>query len=146
MACDMIITSQKATRKPRAGKTKECGSTSCKTKSESRRILSYGIASVSPSGLIGAVAALVYSTVKTVNLVCMLHMDADGFQVKGTTLQRFDEKQSIQKTLRKPNEVLPKVKKTTKAKTLKEFSYLKTTETKLNGRFNEETVLLAVFK
>lgn len=73
-------------------------------------------------------------------------MDADGFQVKGTTLQRFDEKQSIQKTLRKPNETLPKVKKTTKAKTLKEFSYLKTTETKLNGRFNEETVLLAVFK
>jgi hypothetical protein len=72
--------------------------------------------------------------------------DADGFTVKGTTLQRYDEEQSLQKTLRKPNETLPKVKKTTKAKALKDFSLLNTNETKLNGRFNEETVLLAVFK
>lgn len=142
--CDMIITSQKATRKPRAVKQKSADQLVAKLKVK-QADTSYGIASVSPSGLIGAVAALVFNC-KNRKLGVYVAQDADGFQVKGTTLQRFDEKQSIQKTLRKPNEVLPKVKKTTKAKTLKEFSYLKTTETKLNGRFNEETVLLAVFK
>ena len=143
-ACDMIITSQKATRKPRKVKQKSADQLVAKLKLK-QADTDYGIASVSPSGLIGAVAALVFNC-KNRKLGMYVAMDADGFQVKGTTLQRFDDKQSIQKTLRKPNETLPKVKKTTKAKTVKEFSYLKTTETKLNGRFNEETVLLAVFK
>jgi hypothetical protein len=40
---------------------------------------------------------------------------------------------------------LPIIKKTTKSKTEKLFQTLKTTETKLNGRFNDETIILAVF-
>ena len=38
------------------------------------------------------------------------------------------------------------MKKITKHKVPKQFEYLKTTETKLNGRFNAETVILQVFK
>jgi hypothetical protein len=143
-ACDMIITSQKATRKPRKVKEKSADQIVAKLKLR-QADTDYGIASVAPSGLIGAVCALVFNT-KNRKLGVYVAQDADGFTVKGTTLQRYDEEQSLQRTLRKPNETLPKVKKTTKAKALKEFSFLKTTETKLNGRFNEETVLLAVFK
>jgi hypothetical protein len=143
-ACDMIITSQKATRKPRKVKEKSADQIVAKLKLK-QADTDYGIASVAPSGLIGAVCALVFNT-KNRKLGMYVATDADGFTVKGTTLQRYDEAQSIQKTLRKPNEILPKVKKTTKAKAIKEFGFLKTTETKLNGRFNEETVLLAVFK
>lgn len=143
-ACDMIITSQKATRKPRKVKEKSADQLVSKLKLK-QADTDHGIASVSPTSLIGSVCAVVFNT-KNRKLGIYVASDSDGFGVKGTTLQRYDEEQSIQKTLRKPTEVLSKLKKTTKAKTLKEFSYLKTTETKLNGRFNEETVLLAVFK
>lgn len=143
-ACDIIITSQKATKKPRKVKEKSADQIVAKLKLK-QADTDHGIASVAPSGLIGAVCAVVFNT-KNRKLGVYVSQDADGFTVKGTTLQRYDEVQSLQKTLRKPNETLPKVKKTTKAKTLKEFSMIKTTETKLNGRFNEETVLLAVFK
>jgi len=143
-ACDMIITSQKATKKPRKVKEKSADQIVSKLKLK-QADTDYGIASVSATGLIGAVCAIVFNT-KNRKLGVYVSQDSDGFTVKGTTLQRYDEEQSLQKTLRKPNETLPKVKKTTKSKALKEFSFLKTTETKLNGRFNEETVLLAVFK
>ena len=68
-----------------------------------------------------------------------------GFSVKGTTLLGYDEEKSVQRTVRKTAEFLPVIKKTTKSKTEKLFQTLKTTETKLNGRFNDETVILAVF-
>lgn len=143
-ACDMIITTQKATKKPRRVKEKSADQLVAKLKLRATDT-DNGIASVNPSGLIGAVCAVVFNC-KNRKLGVYVAQDADGFQVRGTTLQRFDETQSLQKTLRKPKETLNVVRKTTKAKTLKEFGALKTTETKLNGRFNEETVLLAVFK
>ena len=143
-ACDMIIVSQKATKKPR--KVKEKSADQLVAKMKYKKIDSdNGIASVSPSGLIGAVAAVVYNT-KNRKLGVYVSNDADGFKVKGTSLLNFNEKDSLQKTLRKPAEQLNIFKKTTKAKTVKEFENIKTTETKLNGRFNEETVILAVFK
>jgi len=50
------------------------------------------------------------------------------------------------KTVRKPDEVLPNWKKVTKHKLKSQFGYLKTTDTKMNGRMNEDTVILKVFK
>ena len=72
--------------------------------------------------------------------------DSDGFAVKGTSLVNYDEANSLQKTLRKPNEQLSTFKKTTKVRATKQFDLLKTTDTKLNGRFNKETVILAIYK
>ena len=69
-----------------------------------------------------------------------------GLKVKGTTLQHFDENRSTQKTIRKPDEVLPIWKKITRHKVPVQFGYLKTTETKLNGRFNADTIILKAFK
>jgi len=72
--------------------------------------------------------------------------DHAQFKVKGTSLLFFDETRSVQKTVRKPNEVLPNWKKVTKHKLKTQFGYLKTTETKLNGRFNADTIILKAFK
>lgn len=143
-ACDIIIAEAKTVRKPRKVKIK---SPEDLTKGIKFKVsdTDYGIASVAPAKLIGAVCAVMFNT-KTRKLGIYVSADNDGFQVKGTSLQKYDEDQSLQKTLRKPKEVLAVVKKTTKAKTLKTFSGLTTTETKMNGRINSDTVILAVFK
>ena len=72
--------------------------------------------------------------------------DHGQFKVKGTTLQHFDTNRSTQKTVRKPDEVLPNWKRITKHKLKTQFGYLKTTETKMNGRFNADTIILKAFK
>jgi len=71
--------------------------------------------------------------------------DGSGLSVKGTTITGYNEEKSIQRTIRKTAEFLPQVKKATRAKTEKLFETLKTTETKLNGRINGETILIAAF-
>ncbi len=68
-----------------------------------------------------------------------------GLSVKGTSIIGYDETKSIQMTLRKPGEFLPEVKKATRHKFEKQFETLKTTQTKLNGRINNETILLACY-
>ena len=143
-ACDIVIVEQKATKAPRKVKQKSADQLVSKLKFKSNDS-SYGIASVAPSGLIGAVAAVVFNC-KNRKLGLYVAIDADGFKVKGTTLLNFNEEVSTQKTLRKPGDVLPEFKKITKPKALKTFKSLTTTDTKLNGRFNDETIILAVFK
>ena len=54
----------------------------------------------------------------------------------------YDEKESISKTLRKPAEQLAEFKKCGKIQRKKFFEGIKTTETKLNGRINPDTILL----
>ena len=67
-----------------------------------------------------------------------------GLQVKGTTIIGFDEKASIQKTLRKPEEQLKAFKAAGKVALRKFLDEINTTDTKLNGRCNPDTVLLKV--
>ena len=105
----------------------------------------YGIASEPPEKLIGAVACIVFNC-KNRKLGIYVATDSDGFAVKGTSLQNYNEKSSLQKTMRKPQEQLSLFKKTTKIRAMKQFDSIKTTDTKLNGRFNSETVILAVYK
>ena len=70
--------------------------------------------------------------------------EGTGLSVKGTSIIGFDEKQSIQKTLRKPDEQLRLFKEAGKVKLRKYLEDIKTTDTKLNGRCNPDTVLLKV--
>ena len=71
--------------------------------------------------------------------------EGSGLSVKGTTIIGYDEEKSVQRTIRKTAEFLPQLKKATRAKTEKLIQSLKTTETKLNGRINGETILIAAF-
>ena len=73
-----------------------------------------------------------------------MQRDGSGLSVKGTTIQGFDETLSIQKTLRKPPEQLKEFKDAGKVKLRKFIEEIPTTDTKLNGRINPETILLKV--
>ena len=105
----------------------------------------FGIASVNPSEIIDSTTVVVFNT-KNRKLGIYYAEDHGQFKVKGTTLQHFDTNKSTQKTVRKPDEVLPNWKRITKHKLKAQFGYLKTTETKMNGRFNSDTIILKAFK
>jgi hypothetical protein len=105
----------------------------------------FGLSSIPPADIIDATALVVFNT-KNRKLGIYYAQEHTGFKVKGTTLQFYDENRSLQKTVRKPDEVLPNWKKVTKHKLKAQFGYLKTTETKLNGRFNADTIILKAFK
>lgn len=151
-ACDIVEKEAKTQRAPRKVKAKSPEDLVKKLKFKTSDV-ELGIASVPPAKLIGANIALVFNAKnRKLGIYYASNVDpkglqraGSGFSVRGTTLVGYDEDRSVQKTLRKPADVLKEIKKTTRAKTEKIFSGLTTTETKLNGRFNDETVLLAVF-
>jgi hypothetical protein len=151
-ACDIISVENKAQRKPRKAKLKSADQLVKKLKFKMSDT-NYGIASVPAEKLVGANIAMVFNCKnRKIGLYYASNIDPTGMQrdgsglsVKGTTLQGYDENKSVQRTVRKTDEFLPQIKKTTKSKTEKLFQTLKTTETKLNGRFNDETIILAVF-
>ena len=151
-ACDIIAAEAKTSKAPRKVKAKSADDLVKKLQYKMSDT-DYGIASVPPSSLIGANIAVVYNTKnRKLGIYYASNVDpkglmreGSGFGVKGTTITGYDEEKSVQKTLRKPKETLGIVKKTTRAKTVKTFQELTTTDTKLNGRFNKETILLAVF-
>ena len=151
-ACDIISVESKAHRKPRKAKLKSADQL-VKKLNYKLSDSNYGIASIPPEKLIGANIALIFNCKnRKIGLYYASNVDplkmgrdGSGFSVKGTTLLGYNEEKSVQRTVRKTDEFLPQIKKTTKSKTEKLFETLKTTETKLNGRFNNETVILAVF-
>jgi len=104
----------------------------------------YGIASINPADIIGATAIVVFNT-KTRKLGIYYADNHATLSVKGTTLQFFNENSSRQKTVRKPEEILPHWKKVTKHKLPAQFGYLKTTDVKMNGRLNADTIILKAF-
>ncbi|CAB4129494.1 hypothetical protein UFOVP116_23 [uncultured Caudovirales phage] len=64
--------------------------------------------------------------------------------VKGSAIIGFDETKSVSKTLRKPAEQLKDFMKAGKVQLRKYMETIKTTETRLNGRINADTILLKV--
>ena len=143
-ALDIIRAEKKQTRAVRKPKQKSAADLVKKLKFKPSDG-DYGIASVNPAEIIGATAVVVFNC-KNRKLGIYYADDHATLNVKGTTLQFFNENTSRQKTVRKPDEVLPNWKKVTKHKLKQQFGFLKTTDTKMNGRFNEETIILKVFK
>ncbi len=151
-ACDNIVLKGKVTRKPRKKKviSKEKQVKSFKYLDHHPETKSI---SVHPTELIGANAAIVYNS-KTRKLGIYyasnidpkrLKRDGSGLSVKGTSIQGFDPKKSVSKTLRKPQEQLAKFKKVAKRSLNKEFDAITTVEVKLNGRFNVHSLIIKVF-
>lgn len=143
-AVDILRAEKKQTRAPRKVKQKSAADIVKKLKFKPSDP-TYGIASVNPADIVGAKAIVVFNT-KNRKIGIYHAEDQQTLSVKGTTLVYFDTETSVQKTVRKPEEVLPNWKKVTKNKIKTQFGYLKTTPTKLNGRMNEDTVILKVFR
>ena len=151
-ACDNIVLKGKVTRKPRKKKI-----ISAEKQVKNFKYLDHHpetkSISVNPADLIGANAAIVYNS-KTRKLgiyhaqnidPMRLKRDGSGLSVKGTTIQGFDPTTSVQKTLRKPIEQLPTFKKVAKRSLQKQFDAINSVEIKMNGRFNDHSLIIKVF-
>ena len=72
--------------------------------------------------------------------------EGSGLNLKGQTIQRFDEKTSVWYTLRKPMDQLQEVKTLNTRKKFENWiEKITTTPTKMNGRINPETILIGVY-
>jgi hypothetical protein len=80
--------------------------------------------------------------VKTRKLGKYVAEEAQVMQVKGTSLLFYDTDKSVQKTLRKPEETIKEFKKAGKVKLRTFMDDIKTTDIKLNGRLNSDTIIL----
>lgn len=142
-ACDLVINAAKATRKPRkkAPPSKEKMIAKLKYLDRDDKLQ---IVSVNPLELIDSKEVWVYN-IKTRKLGKYVADEHATIRVKGTTLLHYNEKSSIQKTLRKPDETLKEFKKASKVKLRKFMDEIKTTDIKLNGRLNADTVILKVY-
>jgi hypothetical protein len=134
----------KATRAPRKKKAQPVSKVVSKLifKKEDNE---YKIASINPIDIVGCMQLWTFNT-KTRKLGCYHANDADGLTVKGTTLLNFNETSSIQKTVRKPEVVLPLVTKSGKVALKKVLSDINATEQPLTGRINSDTILCRVIK
>jgi hypothetical protein len=144
-ACEQIAAEAKVMKKPRAKKVKPAEQIVSKLKFCVKDD-KLGIVSVPPASIIGAQGVAVFN-VKTRKIGYYISKTSQGLGVKGTSLTDFSEK-SFQKTMRKPPEQLKEFKEQNTQKRFETWfaKSVKTTETVLNGRFNEDTIILKVFK
>ena len=141
-ACDMLAQEAKVNRAPRAKKSVPAEKLVAKLKfmktNEPLKLVS-----VNPVDIIGAGELWIYNT-KSRKLGKYVAAEFQTLGVKGTSLTGFDEHKSICKTLRKPEEKLKEFKAAGKIALRKFLDDINATDTKMNGRFNEEIILLKV--
>lgn len=149
--CDSIITDamkitdeSKAGRKPRKKKSKTPEQLVAKVQFlESND--EYKLKSEPVKNIIGATALWVFN-VKTRKLGVYHALDSQGFGVKGTSLTNFSEMKSVQKTLRKPEAILPDVVKGAKVYLRNCMDSVNSKAGGLTGRLNSDTILLKIIK
>jgi hypothetical protein len=99
--------------------------------------------SINPADIIGTQSLWVYNT-KTRKLGTYYATDESGLSIRGTSIVGFSETLSVSKTLRKPAEQIAEFQKSSKPQLRKFLSNIRATETVLNGRINDDIVLLKV--
>jgi len=142
MACDMLAQEAKVNRAPRKAKAvpKEKLIAKLKFKKTDEPLK---LVSINPIDIIGAGELWIFN-IKTRKLGKYVATEFNTLNVKGTTITNFDEFKSIQKTIRKPEEKLKEFKLANKVALRKFLDEINATDTKMNGRINEETILLKV--
>ena len=142
MACDMLAQEAKVNRAPRKTKAVSKDKLIAKLKyMKSNEPLK--LVSINPVDIIGASELWIFNT-KTRKLGKYIATEFNTLNVKGTTIVNFDEFKSVQKTVRKPEEKLKEFKAAGKIALRKFLDEINATDTKMNGRINEETILLRV--
>jgi hypothetical protein len=101
------------------------------------------VVSVNPTDIIGAQELWVFNT-KTRKLGRYMAEAMGQLGVKGTSITGFDEARSLAKTLRKPEEQLKEFLKAGKVALRSFLKDIRAVEIKMNGRINEDTLLLKV--
>ena len=141
-ACKMLMEEAKVNKKPRAKKAvpaeKIVGKLKYLKQNEPLKLVS-----INPADILGAKELWVFNT-KTRKLGRYVAKEYSELGVKGTSIVNFDENTSIQKTIRKPEEKIKEFKAAGKVQLRKFLEDINATDTKMNGRINEETILLKV--
>jgi hypothetical protein len=141
-ACDMLAQEAKINRAPRKTKAKPVEKIIGKLKFL-KQDDKLKLVSINPADIIGAKELWIFNT-KTRKLGKYVATEFAELTVKGTSITNFDEIKSIQKTLRKPEEQLKEFKAAGKVQLRKFLEDIKAVDIKLNGRINEDTILLKV--
>lgn len=103
------------------------------------------LVSINPSQIIGATELWTYN-VKYKKLTRYIAESGVGFEVKGTTLTKYDQSKSLTRTLRKPEQTLAEILSSSKTKAAKAFDALTTKPSEPNGRMSEDTIILKANK
>jgi hypothetical protein len=141
-ACDMLAQEAKINKKPRAKKPTDKSKVVAKMK-YLKQDETLKLVSINPQDIIGAKELWIFN-VKTRKLGKYVAAEFNDLSVKGTTIVGSDPIKSVQKTLRKPEEQLKEFKAAGKVQLRKFLDDIKAVDIKLNGRINEDTVLLKV--
>jgi hypothetical protein len=141
-ACTMLAQEAKVNRAPRAKKAVPAEKIVAKLKymktNEPLKLVS-----INPTDIIGVGELWVYNT-KNRKLGKYIAAEFQTLGVKGTTITGFNEHTSVCKTLRKPEEKLKEFKAAGKVQLRKFLEDINATDTKMNGRINEDIILLKV--
>jgi hypothetical protein len=139
-ACDMLGQEAKVNRKPRAKKAQPKEKIVAKLKyAKTNEHLK--LVSINPAEIIGAKELWVYN-IKSRKLGKYVASEYLELGVKGTSITGFNENLSVQKTLRKPEEQLKEFKASGKVQLRKFLEDIRAVDIKLNGRINEDIILL----
>ena len=143
--CDLWEINKKKQRKPRKYKppSKEKMAAKVKYKAEDKDLK---LVSELPINLPGCTAVVVFNTKNRKLGIYEATHKHHGLTLKGTTLLNYDLSTALQKTVRKPQDVLEKLNAGGLQAIKNTFNALTTTETKLNGRLNKDTVLVRIFQ
>jgi hypothetical protein len=141
-ACNMLMQEAKVNKKPRAkkavSKDKIIAKLKYKKSDEPLKLVS-----INPADIIGAQELWIFNS-KTRKLGKYVAAEFQELGIKGTTITGFSEMKSVQKTLRKPAEQLKAFKEAGKVVLRKFLEDINAVDTKMNGRINEEIMLLKV--
>ena len=141
-ACDMLGQEAKVNRKPRAKKTVPADKIVAKLK-YAKTNEQLKLVSINPTEIIGAKELWVYN-IKSRKVGKYVAAEYLELSVKGTSIIGFNANLSVQKTLRKPEEQLKEFKAAGKVQLRRFLDDIKAVDIKLNGRINEDVVLLKV--
>lgn len=132
-------------RKSRVGKAARLAKVAEKV-SFNRQDTKLKLVSVDPAQIIGSKGALVYNT-KTRKIGVYYAKDSEGLQIRGTTINNYDEEKSTHKTLRNPEKQIEGFRdKTIKRCEIILRDYIKAVGKVMNGRLNEHTIIMKTWK
>jgi hypothetical protein len=139
--CAQQVVAAKTVRKPRVVKEKPASVLVSKLK-YLKEFSELKLTSEKPTSIIGAKTVWLYDTAK--RKLFVYHAEGTNkLSVKGTTLLNWDVKKSHVKTLRKPEEFLSN---SLAAKSIQDrFDKLSTKPQTVNGRTNDDVIILKVF-
>jgi hypothetical protein len=141
-ACTMLMQEAKVNRAPR--KTKAVSKDKIVAKLKYKKTDEpLKLVSINPVDIVGAKELWVYNT-KSRKIGRYVATEFSDLAVKGTTIVNFDEVKSVMKTVRKPDEKLKEFKAAGKVQLRKFLDDINATEARMNGRINEEIILLKV--